>query len=255
MRVLTYNIWNYSARWRRRKNALVEAIRNASPDIVALQEVRHTWHDPPGNNQAKWLGRKLGMEWWYRPANVFVPFPPVTEGLGFLAAMKPSRLLWHPVPHTGRGPRRIVLEAELGGLTIYNVHYPLNPRDRIGESEVLLRVLAASENVPALIVGDFNDEEGTAPLSMLAEAGFVDTWLALPAACRPLVWPQSRRIDFVLARNAALEGARVEIVGATAASNGLIPSDHVGVLVDLPSIPESSGSSGSYFARQLRRLV
>ena len=127
MRLLSYNIWNYQGHWERRRLRLANLIAALDPDIVALQEVRHSWHDRPGENQAEWLARSLGYRAYFRPANVFVPLPPVVEGLAFLAKAPCDQLTWYPVPaFPGAGPRRVV--SELGGR-------PADPR-RVGPEQL-----------------------------------------------------------------------------------------------------------------------
>lgn len=232
MRILTYNIWNYSGNWARRRWALVEAMAGAGADVIGLQEVRHTWNDYPGHNQAKWLGDQMGYHWYFRPANIFVPFPPVVEGLAFLSRRPLAALDWREVPALGRGPRRLVLHARHEGIEILNVHYPLSEPARIQQSRVVLDIVTSFEGRPAVVLGDFNADGDQAPMSILWRGGLTDLWSVLPARHGAgKSWPARRRIDYVLSRGVDIDTWWIETVGTTPGPNGVRPSDHFGVLV------------------------
>src|SRR5581483_7832710 len=197
--MLTFNIWNYSGGWRARRWRLLDAMVEANADLIALQEVRHNWADRPGWNQARWLAEHLSYHWVYRRANTFVPFGVVTEGLGFLSRERLEGWDWLRVPHSGRGPRRIVLRCRYGGYDVYNVHYPLSETARDRESRIIVESL--SNTRPTLVMGDFNADAEQSPMQILFHAGLEDAWEIVGQEARtPPVWPQTRRIDYVLTK-------------------------------------------------------
>lgn len=233
MRFLTYNIWNYSGDWPRRREALLEIIQSEAPDVVALQEVRHTWNDRPGNNQARWFAERLGYHCFYRPANIFWPFPPVVEGLALLTPRPAQHAEALRVPHMAMsGPRRVILKATVGGVDVYNVHFPLTERARIMEAAQLSALVTRRGRV-ALAMGDFNADSHQPPMTVLGKAGFVDLWQALADPGRPAAWPTNRRIDYVLAFGSSSWQGTIKVLGARPDSNGISPSDHPGLLADL----------------------
>ncbi|MGW5349620.1 endonuclease/exonuclease/phosphatase family protein [Streptomyces sp. NPDC004031] len=59
MRVLTWNLWWRFGPWERRREAVLEVLRELRPDAVGLQEV---W-EADGENLAGWLAERLGMHW------------------------------------------------------------------------------------------------------------------------------------------------------------------------------------------------
>lgn len=233
MRILTYNIWNYSGDWRQRRHLLVDVIKDLDPDVVALQEVRHSWADLPARNQALWLADRLGYVSVYRPANIFWPLPPVSEGLAFLSKKPLSLVQWFPVPRLPwSGPRRIILHGRFEGMDLYNVHFPLTDRGRIVEARQLADIVARTATGPAIALGDFNVDIDRPPMEILLEAGFVDLWTHLPAReNQPNLWPDRRRIDYILGYGAGSWSGAISAVGKR--HDGLRPSDHLGVLAEL----------------------
>jgi endonuclease/exonuclease/phosphatase family metal-dependent hydrolase len=232
MRLLSYNIWNYHGHWKRRRSLLATLIAELDPDIVALQEVGHSWHDGPGENQAEWLARRLGYRAYFQPANVFVPLPPVVEGLAFLSKAPCDQLTWYPVPaFPGAGPRRVILHATWDGLDLFNVHFPLREKSRNAAAEILIRAAHASARLRTVALGDFNARIGEEPMHRLSQQGFKDLWEILSP---DVPWPEDDRIDYALGKSANQWSGSISAVGTKGDQPGAHPSDHLGVLLDLP---------------------
>lgn len=233
MRVLTYNIWNYSGGWSRRRELLLDLIRGHDPDVIGFQEIRHNWSDLPGRNQARWLAERSGYHWVYRPANLFWPLPPVTEGLAVLSR-EPARVIrcWHVPRVRGAGPHRVILHVRVGGTDFFNVHFPLTETARSAESRLLTECVSPSRR--AVILGDFNADVHQSPMQFLLDRGFVDLWQALhrPEESNPS-WPEPRRIDYILGYGEPAWTGTISAVGVKRNPEGIRPSDHVGILADL----------------------
>jgi endonuclease/exonuclease/phosphatase family metal-dependent hydrolase len=231
MRLLSYNIWNYKGSWRRRRFLLRHLIDGLDPDIVALQEVRHSWHDFPGENQAQWLARQLGYHAYYRPANIYVPVPPVVEGLAFLSKMPCDRFTWYPVPgFPGAGPPRLILHGAWDDLDVFNLHFPLLEKPRITAAEILIRASNAGDGRRTVALGDFNARVGEEPMNRLFRRGFTDLWETLPPR---VPWPQDDRIDYILGRSSTPWTGWISAVGTDSDHQGIFPSDHLGILAEL----------------------
>ena len=192
------------------------------------------WRDRPGENQARYLARRLGYHWIFRPASMFWPFPPLAEGLAYLTR-EPAHFNFYSVPRVRwAGPARIILHIQVAGFDIYNVHFPLTERARIVEATQLTSLARERGHKPSILVGDFNADEHQAPMQILWEAGFVDLWHALSVKGEPPpAWPGDRRIDYVLGFGLEQWSGSMRTVGVEPEPSGLVPSDHPGVLVNL----------------------
>lgn len=212
-------------------------MRRELPEVIALQEVRHNWCDLPGHNQAQWFADRLGYQWLYRPANIFWPLPPVSEGLAALTREAPLHWSAHPAPYvSGSGPRRVVLRLELAGLDVYTVHFPLGERARELAARHLVHVVRQNAGKRALIVGDFNADPWAPPMTYLRAQGFVDLWShwnGMGNDGTQRGWTPGRRIDYTLAFGASDWRGSMRLVGVDPAADGALPSDHPGLVVDL----------------------
>jgi endonuclease/exonuclease/phosphatase family metal-dependent hydrolase len=237
VKILSYNIWNYAGNWPVRRQLLVDIMRTESPDVVALQEVRHNWRDRPGHNQARWLAERLGYHWVFRPAHMFWHVPPVVEGLAFLSREPLEDFRAYAVPRVRwAGPDRVILTGAFAGLRIFNVHFPLTERARVAEARQLVGLVINLGGGPALAVGDFNADADQAPMRMLDDAGFIDLWDSLEGGATTHQWPSERRIDYALACGCKAWKGTIRTVGTQPDTAGLLPSDHPGLIVNLENI-------------------
>jgi endonuclease/exonuclease/phosphatase family metal-dependent hydrolase len=231
MRLLSYNIWNYEGHWSTRRFLLADLIARLNPDIVALQEVRHSWRDLPGNNQARWLARQLGYRAYFRPANVYIPIPPIVEGLAFLSRSPCDRLTWRSIPaFPSAGPPRVILHGTWGRLEVFNVHFPLREKARNLAADVLIDFSRTVGSARSIALGDFNARLEEEPMNRLFRGGFADLWPALSPA---VSWPEDDRIDYVLGCSATTWTGSIHAVGDTADERSIRASDHLGILADL----------------------
>lgn len=208
-------------------------MRSEEPDVIALQEVRHSWRDLPGHNQARWLAQRLGYHWAFRPAHTFWPAPPSVEGLAFLTRQPLHAIRAYAVPNLQwAGPARIILRARLDGLDLFNVHFPLTERARIVEAHQVVDIAGRQSRAPTLVLGDFNADADQTPMKLFWEAGFTDLWTELPGPGPAATWPQDRRIDYILGFGSTWTGT-IRTVGAEPGPTGIIPSDHPGLIAVL----------------------
>jgi endonuclease/exonuclease/phosphatase family metal-dependent hydrolase len=237
IRFLDYNIWNYSGNWPRRRELLLNIMQHLQPDVICLQEVRHSWHDRPGENQARWLGRRLGYHVIYRPASLFWPLPPIVEGLAILTPEPVQRWAAYPLRHALlSGPRRVILHAEVQGFDIYNVHFALSPKGRLLNAVDLVRIVKTTACGPAIVMGDFNADPSEPPMQYLRNAGFVDLWtLFHPHDEQPTdpAWSPRRRLDYALGYGQSHWRGSMQLIGTEACGDSIYPSDHAGLLLEL----------------------
>ena len=259
LRVLTWNLWWRFGPWERRRPAIAATLAELRPDVVALQEV---WGEPGGTNLAAELGAELGYEHAYA-------FRLSLDGVDFGNAVlsrwpiTSSMATDLPAPPDA-DELRLMLRADVDGprgrFQVFSTH--LNWRfDHSAVRQEQVRTIAEAvaaarpRTFPPGLGGDFNAVPDSDEVRMLTgrAAGPVDglvfhdawevagdggpgpTWSnANPYAALDL--EPDRRIDYVLTGWPKAGGAghvtSCRVVG-TEAVDGVVPSDHYGVLAEL----------------------
>ena len=258
IRVMTLNIWNHNDPWPRRRELIVDAVREVDPDVIGFQEIRHDGaRDEDGRNQAEQLSARLpDYQIVSEPAQVDADADR-WEGLAIF-----SRLPIASTDHVelSRDPsdsrdnhQRIVLHAEVdtpaGPLHIYDTHLSLS---RDGRRRTVREITAFTGRyaAPAVLLGDFNEAPGEEAIRHITDgAGFLDAWPALHpdapghtfSSDNPYTkTDDSRRIDYVFLRlgnSARLRTCRR--IADRSAPDGHCPSDHYGLVVDLDLAPRA----------------
>ncbi|MGW3071365.1 RNA repair domain-containing protein [Kitasatospora sp. NPDC001132] len=255
LRVVTWNtLWDRYDTDRiataRRRPLLLAALAAADADVIALQEV-----EPALVTlllAAPWVraGYTLGTD----------PMGPEVDDHGLLLL---SRL---PVLAAGRhtlGPHKAVTALSVrtagGPLTVAAVHLssdhsPDGAGRRRAELARLAEGLAGVEG-ELLLLGDFNDARSDAS-GPAAALGLRDAWTEVrgPADDTPTFDPTANplaavssltgrpgRLDRVLHRGDGTRATAAVLLGDRPAEDGLLPSDHYGVAVDLMLDGEGSG--------------
>lgn len=253
MRVMTLNVWNYTRPWPARREMIAELIQNEQPDAVALQETRHDWRFDGGRGQGEQLAALTGYHPTSAVAQVYVPILRVDEGLTILTREPPvetavCRLTVHP--HDRRDENhRICLAATLqhhgSSVHIFNTHFSLSPQARLANAAEVAQFVRARAGVsPAVLMGDLNALPASPEIRFLrgaadceAQSGdFVDCWAVAHPDAHGYTYASFdpvRRIDFVLARNLPGGPISAHLVGDES-RDGVYPSDHLGIVVDLP---------------------
>lgn len=203
--VVTWNIQGMAPAWRSRKAQLIAALRNAKPDIVALQEC--AWRL---RHQSSSLGRGLRMH------------ATRTGTLGLLTREKAEPLDPLHLTERARGGSKCVLRARVAGLQVWVAHLPLNAGVRERFAGVLAEQ-AASAPEPVVLCGDFNERSDAAGMQTLLRHGFVDAWRGDGGYTWPSPDPNSR-IDFILTFGA------VRAVDTALLAPSPPASDHLGLL-------------------------
>lgn len=160
LRLLTWNIWGKNTDWQARETALLAAITDASPDIIAIQEARS---EPDGVTQTARLADTLGL------SHHIQADPPASirhRGLGVISRWPITSHDILTLPPAGQpDEHRIALRATIttptGNLPLITTH--LNSRlDHGAVRQAQVRHLAEAiaeldhENWPTVLCGDFN---------------------------------------------------------------------------------------------------
>ncbi|MEV4411682.1 poly(A) polymerase [Catellatospora sp. NPDC049609] len=244
LRVLTWNtLWDRYDRDRidtaRRRPLLVAALREADADVIALQEAE------PG------LLDLLLREPWVRERYTLCgdPADPADldgGGLLLLSRLPVREAGWHRLgPH--KAVAAVTVDTAAGPLVVAATHLS---SDRSGEGALRrqgeLTMLAeglSGVGADLVLAGDFNDG-GDTPTAML---GLADAWSLVhgpgddtptfdpavnPLAAVSSLSGQARRLDRVLLRG-GLRAEHAALLGDRPQPDGLFPSDHFGLAVDL----------------------
>jgi endonuclease/exonuclease/phosphatase family metal-dependent hydrolase len=261
LRVATLNIWNRFGPWEERLVAIRAGVRALSPDLLGLQEVlRLREGEGDGLDQAAAIAAGFGYHVAYG----------ASEGERWGNAALSRWPIVHTqvldLPRVGTEDKRTVLfaqvESQAGTIPFFVTHLNWKfDEGHVREAQVRAIVqyidsLAADRAFPAILVGDFNAEpdadeirflRGLTSLGGPRRVYFRDafaiagggspgkTYCRSNAFAAPLREPD-RRIDYIFVRGDGdrFRGEPIDArVGFDEAVDGVLPSDHFGVVATL----------------------
>jgi endonuclease/exonuclease/phosphatase family metal-dependent hydrolase len=260
VRVATWNVWDRYGPYERREAAIVAALREAAPDVLVLVEA---WEDD-GDSLAARLGTALGLPHAVFGGSGGGAVPGGRSGIAVLSRWPQERTgerrLGAPdgtdgglaVSASVQGPRGLlhVFGVGLG----YKLGHSAQRQQQVRDLAAYVRE-TAGRDAPAVVAGDFNADPGSDEIRMLtgrAAVGapgvvFYDawetagdgtpghTWSNANPWTRPVLWPD-RRIDHVFSAWPRAGGAghpvHCALLGVEPV-DGVVASDHYGVLADL----------------------
>jgi endonuclease/exonuclease/phosphatase family metal-dependent hydrolase len=226
---MTFNIQSGT----RGLEGVADVIRQAHPDIVALQEVDLGGRRASGLNQAAVLAERTGLTYHahFRTTDLYGG----AYGIALLSRFPLEALAQYPLPvPRGAEPRTVVhavMQVSGREVSVYLTHLirqPFNSDIRMRQSVQITRLLAKDPR-PKLLMGDLNDGPDSRTVRLLRR-DLLDVFAATgqgPEGTYPLPLPFSptMRIDYVLASEAFVPvRSTVLRVGA---------SDHYPVIADL----------------------
>ncbi len=252
--IMTFNIRYGQAddgpqRWEARRELVIERIRAADPDLLALQEcrddaqaayVRDALPDydfygvprggdgPTALEMAPILARRATLEIVRRGCFWLSDTPELPGSVGW-DAMFPRTAAWVELRHRPTG----------GALAFLNTHFDLLPQ-AIVDSARLLRGWAerTAARLPLIICGDFNADKASAAYEMLADGHtLADAWgQANPPGADETTFHGFGQPGVATAIDWVLVSPALAVAAATIDRTqraGLYPSDHFPVVVTL----------------------
>jgi endonuclease/exonuclease/phosphatase family metal-dependent hydrolase len=283
LRCLTWNLWWRFGDWRRRFAAIRSVLQDVEPDVCGLQEV---WADAD-HNAAALLAEDLGMHLAWVPCPAPGTWqrrlgdPTVGIGNAVLSRWPIGDSASERLPHgTGPDDGRTVLYARVdapgGPVPFFTTQLTSAPdlsATRCGQVSAVARFVDRHSGAghPPVLTGDLNAEPDSDEVRLLcghktapAVPGLVlvDAWRYADPPAPGWTWDRanphvlatgepSERIDHVLVGLPGADGrGRVRRVGLVgdAPVDGVWPSDHAGVLVEL-----QAGGAGPGNAEQAPR--
>lgn len=244
---MTWNVWwRFGPRWQARQPGILRTIRDAGPDVVALQEVWGT----ATTTQPEELAAQLGMHAGFAAPS----YPPETDvpraddaalGIGILSRWPILALRPEPMPARHRAFDPVALVATLdhpaGPLHVIVACLEPDPAygdDRIAQAGAVAALAtdpALDGPAPVLVAGDLNAAADSPVLRPLTEV-MTDAWTAgggdpATSTAPPDAAPdlRDRRIDHVFFRPGRV-GQQVTVTRAERADG---PSDHRAIRCDL----------------------
>lgn len=235
LRVMTYNIHHANPPSRERDSlidlkAVARAIRQANPDLVALQEVDvHNTRAGLGVNEAETLAQLTGMHWaftramYYRGGEygdaVLSRFP-IADTLGFqlpIVAGTPEEIRSLCVVKVTLPDTRQIYFA--------STHLGLSEDTRVLQAHRVTELLGGL-SLPVILCGDMNAHPDSRPMAIL-DSAFARSCTSGCALTIPAAHPRAK-IDYILFRpRERLKALGEETVPETYAS------DHLPVVADL----------------------
>ena len=138
-------------------------IRNATPDIVGLQEVDSVVKRSGYIPQAAVLGEKLGMHATFGPA---IPLTKGKYGVAILSKEVPMSVRNIPLPGA---EKRTLLVCEFQEYVFACTHLDLEEENRLTSLSIILEEVARWEK-PFLICGDWNDEPSSTLITKMKKS-------------------------------------------------------------------------------------
>jgi endonuclease/exonuclease/phosphatase family metal-dependent hydrolase len=237
VRLVTLNTWKNEGDYPRRLELMAEGLASLDPDVLLLQEV----FIGGGWDSAGWLANRLGLHACTVPARVKVRAHQgrrqlCASGMAILTR-GPTTARRHHLPSDPRDGERVAMSVDSPGgeIRILNLHltHLAGPQGDDLRARQLAEALTWAANDPRdrLIVGGDLNAQASAPC--LAEL-----WGGSPPPPEigSTLHGTGPAIDHLIMIGGGLPQARRVLTHPDA--NGVLPSDHCGLLVDWADGPD-----------------
>ena len=179
-------------------DAIVQVIKNANPDLVALQEVDSCTSRSSHINQAKYLAGRLNMDYCFGKS---IDFDGGEYGLAILSRFPVEQEMVYQLPLDTKtnGEPRILLTSRIklpddSVIIFANTHldHKKDPVNRKMQIEKIIHIVK-QEKLPVIIGGDFNAEPGSEVIQKF-DSHFIRTCKSCEATYKG---NNNKAIDFI----------------------------------------------------------
>lgn len=193
-------------------------INNASPDVVALQELDSMTTRYPGHYALGELAQRTGMHGTYARS---IKYRGGAYGIGILSKQAPLSVRRYPMP--GREEARVMLLVEFHDYYFACVHLSLTEQDSQA-SVAKIRQILSHLSKPVFIAGDMNSHPDSGTITDFSKFCTVlsNTNLNTFPADKP-----SECIDYVLGHGCEMTAGKTVVV------KDKVTSDHRPLYVDV----------------------
>lgn len=221
MRLVSYNIRHCSGADKELNiQRIADIIAKERPDIVGLNEVDKFSKRSKGVDQAKELGKKIGLYATFAEA---IPIAGGSYGNAILSREKPLSVMRIPLP--GK-ESRVLLFCEFSDCWFGSTHLSLQETNRIASARIINKLVREkSKTKKVFLSGDFNDSPSSKTLSAICEEMKIlsDQSKATYNAFKDTIFDNSKCIDYIAIDREAAKKFRVK---STRVRRDAISSDH-----------------------------
>ncbi len=256
MKIVSWNIANYDnhPKWITRKNLIADEIIKADADIIALQEVRFSKDHPSTKathlNSAEQILMQLQNKNKFSDAAVITQpamhFNPTGfwEGLSIISNddIMETGAMFHsyiqnPTDQNKRVTQYSVAVSNDFVFFLFNTHFSsdeMSLRSNIGE---VMSYTERFAGYPLVLLGDMNATPQNENIHKLTMQGFIDIWDKHNPENDGFTYPSSnpvKRIDFCWANEAFANKIKsIKLIGNKPNKEGIYPSDHLGLVIEI----------------------
>lgn len=238
IKVLTFNIYHGATmKGDFDIDYIARVIKEADPDLVALQEVDFLTRRARGYDLATELGWRLKMAAIFAPA---MNFDGGEYGEAILSKYGFASTRNVPLPFTnGREPRtavKVITILPSGDTIVFigtHLDHTGDDSDRILQAKMINEVFGCNR-YPSILAGDLNAVPGSVPIEILEEHWTAAYDSGAPAPTFPSAKPE-KKIDYVMFKPAG----RWRVISSEVIQDS-VASDHCAYLVVLELIPPAS---------------
>jgi Metal-dependent hydrolase len=182
--------------------SIARVIEKNGADIVSLNEVSRGWITNGSADLYEWLANRLGMEY-----KLFMPASDLVWGNAILSRYPLKLVSSGFLPRMDAPLRRsyLLAEVDLSSIGLRNIYTMTTHLHQIADESVkrqaqvkaLIDILQGRQRT--VIFGDFNGQTGDPEITMMQDAGFIDSQLALGKQDE-LTWIHYKpyqRIDYI----------------------------------------------------------
>ena len=256
MKIISWNIANYDdhPKWITRKNLIADEIIKADADIIALQEVRFNRDHP--STKATYLNTAEQILTQLQSRNVLLDAKIITqpamhykpfgfwEGLSIISKddVIETGAIFHSYIHNSvdlnkRATQYLVAVSNNFVFFLFNTHFSndeTNLRSNIGE---MMSYTERFAGYPQVLLGDMNATPQNENIHKLTMQGFIDIWNKFNPNTEGFTYPSNspvKRIDHCWANEAFANKIKsIKLIGNKPNKDGLYPSDHLGLLIEI----------------------